>query len=219
MVALRMSDDDAARLAVDGGEAADELHLTLMYLGEAADISPDDQQAIIDALTQMVLRQGAAPVEGNGFAVSVFNPDAGAGDDEPDPDHLPAVVLGISGDELAPFHADTLDAVSGAFPAYPTQHAPWVAHITLAYSRDYATLVGQLADRVGPVTFDALRVAFAGVVTDIPLTTASESVADDDDPESLATQLQGALAGLGVGARTREAGALAREIEKVTADV
>lgn len=167
MVALVPTAVAAARLAVDGGVPPDELHLTLFYLGEAADYDEQARDAIVARLRSLVdeLRPDyELPVTAGIYAVDVFNPgEAGSG-----------VVLGVTGGELEAvwdLTADTLDELE-AEPAgftLPEQHAPWVPHITLAYTDDPAGVVADVLDRTGPVTFDRIRVAFAGDAIDIPL--------------------------------------------------
>jgi 2'-5' RNA ligase len=175
MVALRPSLEDAKRLAVDGGEPADQLHATLAYLGAAADIPDESQARIIEAIWQVA--EGMQPLTVEGFAVSVFNP----GDSN---DRDPCIVLGLSGDGLDDVHSHVGEALSNlaSEPAgftLPVQHAPWQPHVTLVYTDD-VSMVERLADRVGPVTFDAIRVAFGGEVFDIPL---GQSVDDGDVPD------------------------------------
>ncbi len=124
MIALRMSDEDAGRLAVEGGEPADELHLTLAYLGEGADIDADTRAAIIAAAWDAADAWGSA-LEADVFSVSAFNP-GDANDAET------AIVYGVGGEGVATAHTDILGALDGVF-AGPDQHAPWHAHITAAY--------------------------------------------------------------------------------------
>lgn len=163
MVALVPSEQDVARLAVDGGLPPEELHLTLMYLGDAAAIDDPTRQAIVNGMTALVgdlqEQANAWQVLGDGFAISVFNPGDAS-------DRETAIVLGVSGADLDTVHGAIVDAMGQVFAA-PDQHAPWVPHVTLAYSDDLS-LVQEYADRVGPVTFDRLRVAFAGDNIDIP---------------------------------------------------
>jgi hypothetical protein len=169
MVALIPTDADAARLAVDGGEPVDQLHCTLLYLGEAAAIPDEARAAIIDAVRAYV--DGWPPVEADGFAVSLFNPGDAVQSDGKQRDTC--VVLGLSGDDVDIVHDMVAEAV-GEVEADPggftmaEQHAPWVAHVTLTYTSDPGQIL-TLVDRVGPVTFDRVRVVFAGDATDIPL--------------------------------------------------
>lgn len=160
MIALIPSDADLKRLAHDGGELADELHMTLMYLGEAADISDDARAAIENA----VRRYATAPITAEAFSVNMFNP--GSDDKEM------AVVLGIGNDggpALEQLHSNISSAVNGVGGVQlPEQHVPWVPHVTLAYTDDLQ-LASQLTDRVGLITFNKIRLAFAEKVTDIPL--------------------------------------------------
>jgi 2'-5' RNA ligase len=177
MVALRPSAADAERLAVEGGEPGGQLHTTLAYLGAAADIPVEARERIIDAVFDIA--EGKPPLTVEGFAVSVFNP----GDTN---DRDPCIVLGLSGDGLDDIHGHVAEALLNlqSEPAgftLPEQHTPWQPHITLIYTDD-VSMVEKLADRVGPVTFDAIRVAFGGEVFDIPL---GQPEPDDDGDEEL----------------------------------
>lgn len=173
MVALVPSQADIDRLAVDGGELPEDLHLTLLFLGDAAGISAETRAEIIDRLREDVaaLREGQGGpdgIEGNGFAISVFNPAS----DEQDT----AIVLGVGGEGLSAVHRTVTYSVGDVYD-YPAQHAPWVAHVTLTYSDDL-TQVAELINRTGRITFDRLRIAFGGDVTDIPL--AAPATEGDD---------------------------------------
>lgn len=166
MVALVPAVEDAARLALDGGEPVDELHLTLFFLGKADTYSGEVRAAVVNAVRGMVERRELGPVTGNAFAASMFNP----GGDEP------CWVLGVgdladaSGERLGVVREMVAEAwADGMVPAsMAEQRTPWAPHITLAYTGDLA-LAGVVAGRTGPVVFDRLRVAFGGEVTDIPL--------------------------------------------------
>lgn len=161
MVALRMTDADAARLAVEGGLAPEDMHMTLAYLGEAAEISPDARDRMIKSMNKIASKVGA-PIEAEGFSINAFNP----GDTN---DRETAIVMGVNGAMLADMQKGVCKAL-GSCDGYemPEQHEPWTAHTTLEYSNDLAR-VAAYADRVGPITFDRLRLAFAGDIIDIPL--------------------------------------------------
>lgn len=157
MVALIPTPDDATRLAVAGGEPADQLHVTLAYLGGAADLGAQGQQDIIDAVSSAA--NGLPVIDAIAFALSVFNPGAAN-------DRDPCIVLGLSGDLLDAVHDLIGHALADA--PIPGQMRPFAAHMTLQYTDDLARLAG-LTDRIGPVRFDRLRIAFAGQTVDIPL--------------------------------------------------
>jgi 2'-5' RNA ligase len=175
IVALIPTAEDAARLAVDGGEAPGELHLTLAYLGEAADLGASGWQDILDAVSTAV--NGMPTVEANAFAVTAFNP-------VPDSDNDTCLVYGVTGDLLDTVHDFVMRAVdqSAAGPQIPAQILPWVAHVTAAYTDDLGRL-SDLAAKLGPVRFDRVRLAFAGQYTDIPLIDWDE---EPDDPALVA---------------------------------
>lgn len=159
MIALVPSDPE--RLAVAGGEPEEQLHLTLAFLGEASEISEQARQQILDAAR----RYAGGPIEANAFSINVFNPGGTSDGKEA------CVVLGVgnAGPELVDLQSSVVSSLRGMSGfKLPEQHNPWVPHITLAYTDDF-TKLRKWADRVGPVTFDKLRVAFGDEVTDIPL--------------------------------------------------
>lgn len=156
MVALVPTAADAQRLAVDGGLPVDEIHLTLLFLGDAADWDDTSRAALLDAMQPLA---GTGPVDGDGFALSVFN----TGSDEKDT----CIVLGVGGQAVDDIHSAVVEAAPP--DNLPEQHLPWVAHVSLVYTDDLTKLAG-LVDRTGPITFDRLRVAFADDITDLPLT-------------------------------------------------
>lgn len=157
MVALVPSTADIERLIVEDGEPAEELHLTLMFLGEAADISENTRKQIITAME----RYASAPMTAQGFSVNVFNPTASNS----------CIVLGVGNDDgsLQELQSNVASSIRGlAGLTIPDQHTPWIPHVTLAYTDEFGALE-ELATRVGPITFDKIRIAFGGEVHDIPL--------------------------------------------------
>lgn len=157
MIALVPSEVDAARLVVEGGEPLGELHLTLRFLGTAADIEPA-RQAVLTRLVRDIART-LGPVTGELFSMAMFNPDGEA----------PCVVGIVGGDDVAQAH-DLIDRAARLLGGnLPPPHEPFVAHVTLEYTGD-PHRVAELVDRTGPITFDRMRVAFGVVATDFPLT-------------------------------------------------
>lgn len=165
MVALRPSEQDVARLAVTDGEPQDQLHLTLAYLGDADQIPPEVRKKVAEKMSQVAAGYRQS-LDGDGFAIDVFNPGTANNRDT-------AIVMGVGGQSMADVHAATMAAlgeIDGL--SMPEQHVPYVPHITLQYTDDL-NRVKPLADRVGPVKFDRLRLAFGGEITDIPIGAAA----------------------------------------------
>lgn len=158
MVALIPTAEDAARLAVDGGEAPEQLHLTLAYLGEVANLGARGQQDVIDQVSTVA--NGLPTLEAEIFSVNAFNPAGGERDT--------CLVWGVSGDIIDAVHDlvdDTLHLIDAPIPS---QRRPFAAHITAVYTDDLSR-IAELATRVGPIRFDRLRLAFGGEFIDIPL--------------------------------------------------
>lgn len=160
MIALVPTEEDARRLALDGFEDPDQLHLTLVYLGDATNFTPDQRDQILGVVRNAA--SGLGPIQAQAFAVNVFNP---TGDE-------PALVLGVGngGAELEQLHDNVFDEVRESDDyTIAENHSPWIPHVTLAYSEHPHELFTQAAERVGPVTFDRVRVAFGGENVDVPL--------------------------------------------------
>lgn len=175
MLALMPTVEDAARLAIVDGEPMDQLHLTLFYLGDAVDWSEQQRGDLISRVAAAA--RYLKPVAGCVFGGAQWNPTS----DEP------AWVWNV-GDDLDQDSSRLQDAkyeITYALedghddPELPRQHSPWAPHICAVYGSDDWSAA--LADRVGPVTFDRVRVAFAGQYTDIPLTGAALGTLADVD--------------------------------------
>lgn len=167
MIALVPSDDDLDRLTVQGGEPRDQLHTTLVYLGDADDISPNAKRALVNAVTKALAGRGA--VVGEGFALSVFNPPGHVKEDGKQRETC--IVLAVSGREMDQVHQTVIslaEDLEGRGLNLPEQHSPWIPHVTLTYT-DEVSRVEQLIDRVGPITYDKVRLAFASENHDVPL--------------------------------------------------
>ncbi len=168
MIALVPSAADCERLAVEGGEPVDQLHLTLVYLGDAVDFDDADRAALIAAGEDMV--KGWESVAGEAFAPALFNPTG------PEP----CAVMLCSGAELAEIYETCMADVTEIVELPPDLHAPWIPHVTLKYA-DMAkpayefVAIEDLAPSCGPITFDRLRLAFGGTVTDIPIGASAAS--------------------------------------------
>ena len=162
MIALLPTAEDIDRLVLDGGEPADNLHLTVLYLGDADAIAPEARLQLRDRLADAAA--GLAPIEADPgvFGANVWNPDS----------DTPSVVYAVGGEGLTEAR-DVLGAATLDLPGLdmPEQHEPWVAHICGAYyTDDPEPYVAAMADRTGPVVFDRVRLALGGgEVYDIPL--------------------------------------------------
>jgi hypothetical protein len=155
MVALYPRSDFTDVLAVPGGERPEDMHCTLVYLGDnVLELPPpidllNDVGQLADQYTTVVARV---------FAHAVFNPD-GYNDSDPAGVYL----LGNSHD-LNQLQREVLQAAEADFPDLPEQHSPWIPHVTASYGDPPE--VGQYT---GGVEFDRLGVAWGDDVQYFPL--------------------------------------------------
>lgn len=155
MIAFVPSSADLERFAIEGGEAADQLHVTSIYLGDAGDYSPDAQADIVARATKLAGQ--ISPVTIDAFALSIFNPSGAE----------PCLVVGLSGKGIVTAQQQVLDEFGDL--EGDDAHAPWIPHMTLIYSDSPELFIPDARPAMGPVNLDRLRVAFGGVTTDIPL--------------------------------------------------
>lgn len=176
MIALIPSDPRA--LAITDGESADELHVTVLYLGgDVGSWLPEQREAVHDVVR--LWAKVRYPIEARIFGHATFNPDGG-----PDGDRDPCLVY-LVGDtsELGYLRAEVLASLREEIgdALLPQQHEPFVPHITAAYGRDleYGLFT------TGPVTFDRIRVALGDEVTDYPLGGGEMQADDAVTPEAV----------------------------------
>lgn len=179
MIALMPTAADARRLALPGGEKAADLHCTLLFLGDDGEAWPVEVRDAMEAAAVKAASE-LTPVLAKVFGVAHWN---GNGDNPSwvwnvgdDPDR------GLADSTLHEVHHTVGDILGmcmamcdGEMPEPPQQHSPWAAHICAAYTDDL-TLARTLEKRLGPVTFDRIRLSFGDDDRDIPLTARSVSL-------------------------------------------
>ena len=161
--------DNADELAVEGGFPAEELHLTLIFLGDDVTTWEPGQTDHLKALVQ-ASGPGLDPVTARIMGHALFNPDGG-----PDGDKSPCVVYLVSDTpDLDPLHkwATWTTTTGQDYPTPPPQHTPYIPHITAGQDIGADEL-----SYTGPVRFSTLRLALGPDVTDVPLGEQEGSVA------------------------------------------
>lgn len=157
MIALFPDTRTVRRLRVDRPEALpdDELHCTLVYLGDDVTGWPEEvQQALVTRLEgDLRLSRERSALDARAFAHMTFNADGG-----PNGDLDPCAAYGISDSvELAPLRELATSAVDRTLPqadiAVPTQHEPFIPHVTAGYGLTAADLT-----YLGPVRFDRMLI-------------------------------------------------------------
>lgn len=165
MIALIPRADDATKLVVSGGDRAEEMHLTLTYLGD--DITGWDATARSLAVNAAgSAASQLAPVTATVMGHGLFNPD----DAERDP--CSVYLIGDSA---------VLGPLRNALVLYATaeQHEPFIPHVTAGYGIPVTRL-----DYTGPIVFDRVRVALGEQVLDFPLGDPEEIKRIMDDVET-----------------------------------
>jgi 2'-5' RNA ligase len=156
---------DASPYVVDGGDPAEEMHVTLAYLGDNVNAWTDAQRTAVHEMAAQlaeVATDGRFGVEARVFGHAQFNPDGG-----PDGDREACAVYLLGDSELLTvLRGAVIDSLQQALGSadYPEQHEPFVPHMTAGYGVDVADL-----STTGPIQFGAIRVALGGEVVDYPI--------------------------------------------------
>ena len=172
MVAVRPTPDEAAALAIEGGEEVDQLHVTLGYLGTVDDWDEDMHAAVLLALDAIECGPMAAKVA----AVGVFaeNPDR-------------PLVAFIDCDGLNELRAAVVAALDAVSPDLVRRDHGFLPHCTLAYEcTDEQEAEG--AARVAlPLTFGNLELCWGDDSTEYPFAEEMTAVTDNVTSGNLTT--------------------------------
>lgn len=173
MIALIPRADDAERLRVPGGDKADQLHLTLAYLGDDVTGWTADRRNHLTAAALNVAQAAGSPVAARVMGHAVFNPDGHGG-------RTPCAVYLVGDNTMISPLREMIRAVVDH-----EQHEPFFAHVTAGSGLSSSRL-----KYTGPVVFDRLRVSFADDTYDFPLGEVGEkSIADDYLMEGTVTEV------------------------------
>lgn len=166
VIAAIPTEADAQRLAQEGFEAEEDLHVTLVYMGPASDMDAVARESVLEEMEAVVESQPAFTA--NAFAYGVFNP----GTDEV------ASVLLVQSEELIKLRGLTAEWNR-------SEHPGFFPHLTIGYNAEPGEI--DLENLTGPVKFDRLRVAFADEVHEFQLTdqTSEELSSDGNDLAAL----------------------------------
>jgi 2'-5' RNA ligase len=176
MVAVYPRSDEARALVVEGGTSPEELHCTLVFLGEVEDLDADS----VTAAVARVAADLTGPLTGN---------IGGLGEFSAGPDGIPVIALpDVKG--LTRLRERLVDGLAEAGIESPSEHG-FLPHMSLMY-RDPAIdqdAIGEFAEEVlgKPLTFDAVSVVLAGDRFDYPLEGAEDDREVDEASSTPAT--------------------------------
>jgi 2'-5' RNA ligase len=163
MVAIFPTPEHAATLALDGGEDAGNLHITLAYLGQVqdelgiGDLTDADEPRIIEAVAGWAAQ--IEPFDAFTNGLGVFHNDP------------PVTYASVDAPKLPPARQTLIGALADAGIAVNHEHG-FIPHMTLAYTDERHISVPRLAWKVEEVV-----IAFAGRSTRIGLGRPTEAAA------------------------------------------
>lgn len=171
MVAFFVPDEISGDLVIDhpNAERAEELHVTLAFLGEASEV---DKDALIDAVTEFA--RGQSPV--TAYLSGLVRFTATDGDD--------AICYLVQSDEIGGFRNGLL-AHLAMVEIEPANKRNFVPHITVAYVRGEEN-TPQIEVPDIEMTFSSIHIAYGDERFEIPLT----AVSDEEDGSELRTAVQ-----------------------------
>ncbi|BBX02963.1 hypothetical protein BST36_04395 [Mycolicibacterium moriokaense] len=151
MIALFPRPEDAARLAVAGGEPPEELHLTLVDFDLDVTGRPDNELA---RRVGEVVARWSTEIKAQAFGHATFSPGT--------PSECEVYLIGDA-PELADLRDELIEVAAQVYPLQ-AQHDPWIPHVTARYGMSETELA-----YTGPVVFDRVGLRWGGHETDYPL--------------------------------------------------
>ena len=163
MVAVYPTADEAEAISTVGGNPAETMHVTMVFLGDVAEI---DLEAAARAVERVA--SDTAPLSGHVGGIGMFQ----GGDDG-----FPQLAIpNVQG--LATLRTRLTDALAEEGVVSPSEH-DWVPHMTLAYV-DEASLPDDMSVIGSPLTFKDLSLTVADVRTDFPFVAPVVASAQED---------------------------------------
>ena len=152
MVAFRLRTSDAQKIAIPGGEPVEDLHITMLYMGEDVGAGPPPAE-IYDACDYVA--QNFPVFFPRIFARAEFNPDT---------EDVCGVYLVSDSTQLDEMRDMLLVELNGTTLEVPEQHAPYIPHVTMGYGLDIDYL-----NFVGEICIDRISLNWASNLFEFPL--------------------------------------------------
>jgi 2'-5' RNA ligase len=148
MAALWLPANTASEIAVPGGEAPEQLHVTLAYMGRLSEVGPDKLDLIAKAIEGYCAT--ASPMVGSLSGVGRFSASETS-------DGMDVVYASVDAPTMPEFRAGLVKAIEDAGVAISRAHG-FTPHVTLKYVKsDDPTPVEKFQPR--PVAFDEVVLA------------------------------------------------------------
>lgn len=160
MVALIPREDYLDKLVISGYEPKEELHVTLLYLGEASQWEENKRNYLRKFISSNFIN--IYEVNAEIHAHAVFNPQS----DEPASVYI---IGGVGALECEEFNQLIRSECQFYEVDIPNDHPFYLPHLTIGYGLDINKLT-----YTGPIVFDKIRMVFGADVTDIPLRPLSD---------------------------------------------
>lgn len=173
MVCFTIPSDVAQALAVEDGEAPEELHLTLAYLGHVGKNVPLHVVSSI-ASTLQSFAMNYAPIYGTIGGPIRFNASESS-------DGKDVCVASFQSPAIRSFREEIVSYLKFA-GAEPFNNFDYTPHITLAYLLPREEMPVDRIDLVN-ITFDKISLVVGETVTDFPLTGTNVTKANEDQLE------------------------------------
>jgi len=172
MIALFPADPEA--LVVDGGLAADDLHVTCMFLGVADAYDDDRRDGIVRAVNEAAAAGSPIQAEASGIVIIGKNDEG-----------QPAVCLLLESQQLMDAWEVILDKVKPTAATEQGGHPTFIPHLTLGYGLDPTS--DEVASKVGKtVVLDRLGAKFGDELFDFrigdPVEEEEEPVEEEEEP-------------------------------------
>jgi 2'-5' RNA ligase len=166
MIACYLPVEIASNLAIEGGELPEDLHLTLVYLGESDQVSftLDQVQAVVETVAS-----SAPALSGQISGIGLFI--------DPDQAMPNAFYASFDCTSLPAFRQSLVSALAGAGIESNQEHG-YSPHITLEYIPTGDTELPMTSIEITPLTFESISLVWADQRTDYPFQSVTTKAAN-----------------------------------------
>jgi len=157
-IMLSPSEHDAARIARPWGLSPEDLHVTLLFLGDVSHMKENERDMFFDLSTKEINRHDILPLSGELYSINITN------------SHRDDVKTTVNANvnfreskSVTDLRRDLISYLSKVFRnENQNLSSIWNPHLNLGYTDNYYAVVEDSLFVLGDVSFDSITISLAG---------------------------------------------------------